>query len=213
MITFTYRPLVWTGPRTPVEQRRSRWTFKASWQDTLTKLDTELYYLDASAAVIEADFRERDIRRDGLPRGDARQPDFPGVKISFNTPHLGRLQYETDTHEFWQHNVRGIALGLEALRAVDRYGITSGQQQYTGFRAIGAGATAMPPRPMSRQDAAQFIATHADPVGGGRPAIVEQLLAGNLAAYKPAARRLHPDAGGSTELFQRLQEARRVLDA
>ena len=31
-------------------------------------------------------------------------------------------------------------------------------------------------------------------------------------AYRHAAKKLHPDAGGSTADFQRLQEARRLLD-
>jgi curved DNA-binding protein CbpA len=31
-------------------------------------------------------------------------------------------------------------------------------------------------------------------------------------AYRLAAKRLHPDAGGSTEDFQKLQEAKRILD-
>lgn len=214
-MNFTYRPLVWTGPRTPPGQRRSRYIFRAGWSDTLTKLDYEIWYLDGTQAAIEADFRESDLRKDGMPRADARQPDFPGVKISFNTPAHGRLEYATDAYEFWQHNVRAIALSLEALRAVDRYGTTSGRQQYTGFRAIGAGATPMGSgrEPMTRATAANFIALHADPVGGGRPAIVTQLLAGNLAAYKTAARRLHPDVdGGSAELFKRLQEAKAVLE-
>ena len=30
--------------------------------------------------------------------------------------------------------------------------------------------------------------------------------------YRHAAKRLHPDAGGSTADFQRLQEAKRLLD-
>lgn len=47
----------------------------------------------------------------------------------------GRQVFATDACELWQHNVRSIALGLEALRAVDRYGITRRGQQYAGFRA------------------------------------------------------------------------------
>jgi hypothetical protein len=47
----------------------------------------------------------------------------------------------------WQHNVRAIALGLEALRKVDRYGITRRGEQYAGWKAlpagIGIGATHM----------------------------------------------------------------------
>jgi hypothetical protein len=32
------------------------------------------------------------------------------------------------------------------------------------------------------------------------------------ALYRDAAKNLHPDAGGSTEDFQKLQEAKRILD-
>lgn len=214
MISFVYRPLIWTGPRTPAHQRRSRYTFKAGWSTTLNKLSYEIDQLRGTEVVFEADFREQDLRQDGMPRANARQPEFPGVKISFNTPNLGRLEYATDAYEFWQHNVRAIALSLEALRAVDRYGTTSGRQQYTGFKAIG-GDTAMPGRSrMTRDEAAQFIAEHQP---SGDPALVKSLI---LSAderlslwYRFAARRLHPDVGGSTELFQRLQEAKAVLDA
>ena len=33
------------------------------------------------------------------------------------------------------HNLRSIALGLKALRAVDRYGVSRRGEQYAGFRA------------------------------------------------------------------------------
>lgn len=53
-----------------------------------------------------------------------------------------RLVYATDACRYWQHNVRSIALGLEALRAVDRYGISRRGEQYAGFRgALPAGAS------------------------------------------------------------------------
>lgn len=45
-----------------------------------------------------------------------------------------RLIYACDVCDFWQHNVRSIALGLGSLRAVDRYGISSRGEQYAGFR-------------------------------------------------------------------------------
>lgn len=46
-----------------------------------------------------------------------------------------RQIYGTDCCVFWEHNVRSIALGLQALRAVDRYGISRRGEQYAGFRA------------------------------------------------------------------------------
>jgi hypothetical protein len=177
----TFRALVtWPHDGTPSEARRSRFTFKASWPDTLELLRRELRLLRASNLVIGCGLREQDIRKDGWPRANAQQPLFPGVEVSFDSdvlldplarrgeelirrhgsvkaaqkathPDVGgsardfaavqasqerkRLVYATDVCEFWQHNVRSIALGLEALRAVDRYGISKRGQQYAGFRA------------------------------------------------------------------------------
>ncbi len=216
MTTFTFRPIVWAGPRTPDQARRSRYTFKAAWIDTLDLLEREIDHLGGTEATLEADFREGDLRIDGMVRANARTPDFPGIRLSFNTARLGRLAYATDAYAFWQHNVRAIALGLEALRAVDRYGITRDRQQYTGFKAIGAGPTPMPAAAptMSRQEAAEFIARTADPVGGGRMAVVARILAGDVdPSYRAAARKLHPDTGGNARDFQRLQDARAALNA
>jgi hypothetical protein len=83
------------------------------------------------------------IRRAG---GDAKaalrraHPDTGGdhadfVAIQAATDPAKRLVYATDVCAFWQHNIRSIALGLEALRAVDRYGISRRGEQYAGFRA------------------------------------------------------------------------------
>lgn len=169
--------LAWPHERTPDAQQRGRFTFSAGWADTLSILRRELAYLRAVEVVIGTGHSPRDIRRDGMPRGD-RHPHFPGVELSFKSdvnltplarrgrelirkhggvreamkathPDAGgshedfaavnaaddqrRLVYATDTCVLWQHNVRSIALGLEALRAVDRYGITKRGEQYAGF--------------------------------------------------------------------------------
>jgi hypothetical protein len=47
-----------------------------------------------------------------------------------------RLLYACDRFWRWQHNLRAIALGLEALRLVERYGIGDAHQQYAGYRAL-----------------------------------------------------------------------------
>jgi hypothetical protein len=142
-----------------------------------------------------------------MPKANARQPVHPGIRIFFDSK-FGPLVYATDSCQRWKDNVRSIALGLEALRAVDRYGVTKRGEQYTGWKAIGA--TPMP-GPMSKADAARFIATH----GGSNAYDVPQILTDpkwRAKAYRYAARRLHPDNGGTTELFQRLQDAKQVLD-
>jgi len=213
----TFRPLRWTEPSTPADQRRSRWAFKAGWQSTLTLLGRELDYLDATDFVIEADFTEADLRLDGMPRANARQPVHPGVRVAFGSK-FGPLIYSTDSCEFWQHNVRSIALGLEALRAVDRYGVTKRGEQYTGWKAIGSGPTPMPgSAPMTRTQALLTIAHLSADLPGHFDA--DRDLARYSAKplevdrdYRHALRFTHPDHGGSPVAFQLLQDAKRVLD-
>jgi hypothetical protein len=138
-VRVTYRPLpTWPYPTTPAWERRSRFTFKASWSDTLALLEYEVDRLDGHNIVIGAGFREGDIRLDGMPRANAAQPSHPGIELSFDSK-FGRLTYSTDVCDYWQHNVRAIALGLEALRAVDRHGISKRGQQYAGFAQLTAG--------------------------------------------------------------------------
>lgn len=181
MIDARFRPLpIW--PHESTKSRRSRWTFKASWQSTLDLLDRELSHLGATNITIGCGLREQDIRNDGWPRANALVPQHPGVEISFDT-RTGRLVYATDVCEIWQHNVRAIALGLEALRAVDRHGITRRGEQYAGFKALPSGSV--------DGDAAR-----------GRELIEK---AGGVRAALHAA---HPDHGGSGADFRDVQAAR-----
>ena len=210
---YTFRPLsAWTEKPTDPLYRRSRYQFRAGWQSTLDLLERELGYLDARNVVIEADFAEGDIRIDGMPRANARQPTHPGVRVAFDSKH-GPLVYATDSSEFWQHNVRSIALGLEALRAVDRYGITHRAEQYTGWKAITTGPTAMPAtRQMTVEDAARYLLSAIGDPLTPTPNAVITVPATRLQVYRQAVRGLHPDAGGDPDLFDRVQEAKRVLD-
>lgn len=45
-------------------------------------------------------------------------------------PRRGHLSYPCDTFTTLQDNLRVIALALEALRMVDRYGVTRRGEQY-----------------------------------------------------------------------------------
>lgn len=187
MIDARFRPLaIWPHDSTPSSQRRSRYTFKASWQSTLKLLRHELQALGAKNIVIGAGFTDRDIRLDGWPRSDARTPAHPGIEISFDSPR-GRLVYATDSCMQWEDNVRSIALGLESLRAVDRYGITKRGQQYAGFRELPS-ATSEPSADRGRE----LIREHGD--------------------VRAALRATHPDTGGDAADFAAVMRARE-LDA
>lgn len=136
----------WPLPNT--KPRRNA-QFSAGYADTLNLLRTELGHLDARGAVVMQVVTKNgqtDLRRDGALRAQA-QITHPGVRISFESKH-GPLTYSTDVFEpayyrqmdGWKANLRAIALGLEALRKVDRYGIGRSGEQYKGWLAIdGAG--------------------------------------------------------------------------
>jgi hypothetical protein len=65
---------------------------------------------------------------------------LPGAEVSFELPGRGRVVFHTDAYKTLHANLHAIALGLEALRAVDRHGITSTAEQYAGFAQLTAGS-------------------------------------------------------------------------
>lgn len=136
----TFRPLpAWPYP----EQAARPATYKATYSRTLQDLEYEIERLDGRELIIGLVADENQIRIDGQMRSDAKVR-HPGVEVSFEVAGGRRLTFHTDVHKgygtSWQDNLRAVALGLEALRAVSRYGITTGiGEQYAGFQAIGPG--------------------------------------------------------------------------
>ena len=204
----TFRPIdQWPGEPTSSHSRKSRHTFKGSYSDTLQLLDRELYSLNASEVVIQLEMSDRDIRLDGIPRANA-SPKGPAVILAFDSKH-GPLKYATDVFDHWHANLRAIALGLEALRKVERYGVTKRGEQYKGWQQLGSGIEMGTGSAMSVDDAARFV-NHGNK-GPWRDLISNVAL--RESCYRYRAKQLHPDAGGSTSEFQKLQEAKRILDA
>jgi hypothetical protein len=170
-LTYTVRPI---SDRTQFAGVAHRTPFRAPWSATLDLLDRELYYLGASRVVFELDVREDQLRIDGQLRATATAAST-AVRIAFDSMH-GPLIYATDRYGYdgwerpkargWQDNIRAIALGLEALRKVDRYGITRRGEQYTGWKALAAGSSGR----MSEAEALAVLREyapqpkHADPI-------------------------------------------------
>jgi hypothetical protein len=210
-VRYEIRPLGgWDRPKT--EPRAASGRFRAAWQSTLDLLGREVEYLNGELVVLQIDVTEGELRRDGMLRANARVA-FPGVKVSFQSRH-GALTYATDAYDAryyndppgWQANIRAIALALEALRAVDRYGVTSSGEQYRGWTAITATSGEFD---MTREQAAALLA--GEP---GSPCTTGDLLNNRdavMSTYRFLAKRHHPDVGGNPELFRRLTAARDVL--
>lgn len=191
---------------------RKRAQFRAKYVETLDKLEFELEKLRAKDILIQAYFKRSDIRNDGWPKNTAK-PTGVGVIVSFDSP-KGPLSFPCDTFTSYEDNLRAIALALEALRAVDRYGVTRANEQYKGWAQL------PPPsdQPFThKEDAARFLHKQAYPADspGQFPGWGDFILNSSArnAAYRIAAKRLHPDAnGGSHELFVRLQAAVKLLE-
>ncbi len=224
------RPIgTWPGQLRAEHERRQA-QFSASWSDTVSLLEREADKLGAREVVLQLAVAERDLRLDGWIRADAK-PSHPGAIISIESRH-GPLRYSTDLFsgtsysvrtgqpgsyrwrtEYvpgWQCNVRAIALGLEALRKVDRYGIGQGGEQYRGWQALPPG-TPMPAASMTIEDAARLLCDATAETIGEDPTRVDRVAAVASSLWREAVKAHHPDVGGDPERFRLLTDARDLL--
>jgi hypothetical protein len=196
---------------TPAHARK-RSSFDSPLRSTLATLTTELRALTARHPVLEVAIPADQFRIDGRPRANARET-HPGVVLSLPHTSVGALRYATDTFTSWQDNLRGIALGLEALRKVDRYGITRRGEQYAGFKALpaGSGAVSMPAAAMTVEEAARVLARAANLLS---EAAAQTMLdpVTRAIVWRDAVKKHHPDVGGDRATWDRLEQAKRVLD-
>jgi hypothetical protein len=184
----------WPQQKTAAYSRKVS-PFRVSYAKTLDLLEKELAHLRAKDILIQAYFEHRDIRNDGWPRSSAR-PNEPGVIVTF-TGKSGAMSFPCDRFKGWEDNLRAIALSLEALRQVDRYGVTRNNEQYRGFARLEAAKD-------TRINAIEFLSR----VTGLNAREVQSDPQG---AYRLAARKLHPDFGGSHADFVKLQEQYEAL--
>lgn len=214
-LTYTVRPLsdrTWLRP----DDQRKQSQFNASWADTLEILDREVRLIKGRNVVFECDVRgERDLRNDGLLRANAVL-NSPAVVVAMESKY-GPLLYRSDRYgsrpyfakmdKVWQHNVRAVALTLESLRAVDRYGASETGQQYTGYKALPAGR-AMPASHMTADDAWAIIGSFGEgPISEQRAS-----MTGLDAAFRKARQFAHPDRhNGDRTLWDQVEEAGIVL--
>lgn len=209
MSLYTVRPI---SDRTAFTGSSIDSRFTVTWSACLDLLYRELDFLDAADLVIECDVREQDLRLDGTLRANARAAS-PAVRIAFES-NVGPLTYATDEfrrpswrrggmQEDWQHNVYAIAKSLEALRLVDRYGVTKRGEQYTGFKAIGGGR-AMPASHMTSSEADEVL-WEISGLGRDKAWPVE-------GRWRKARALAHPDRhAGDRTLWDRVEQAAAVL--
>lgn len=201
---MTLRPIgTWTRPETRSRQRSQ---FSAHWSATLELLDREIFHLGHGRrhpdSVLQIALRDQDFRIDGMPRANS-VPSHPGVILNIEST-KGPLSFPCDKFTRWQDNLRAIALSLEALRKVDRYGTTPGNEQYQGWRAIEATpANGFP-------TAAEALAFLANTAAWHRPPAPAEAAV----IYRRARAEAHPDRNsGVRALWDRVEAAADLLRA
>lgn len=190
------QPIVeWPGAMT---KARGSSSFSSTLSSTMLTLRRELRELQAKDVLLQIAIPREKFRQDGYPYAGSK-PAHPGIILTLQSQH-GPLSYPCDTYATWEENLRAIALALEALRKVDRYGVTKRGEQYRGFLAI-EGATAMPAGFSSAEAAWDYLSDIADLAGDVDEGLV----------LRTAKRRAHPDTGGDAETFQRVTLAEQYL--
>lgn len=198
-----FRPLrAWPYRPTPAFQRE-KWPSKVTLSKAMDSLKQQLRLLGCDrTAYIECDVEERHIRQDGQLYASARAAS-PGVIVSAKHRRLGHLRWANDHYASMEENVRAVALTIQNLRAIDRYGCVRDNEQFTGFKALPEKTS----QTLSRDAAIGILARHAG-VHVSADATADQLLH----VYRAARSRTHPDRnGGQQAEFDAVQAAASVL--
>jgi hypothetical protein len=128
-------------------------------------------------------------RQDGMPYSNLRQPDDKGVAVYFKRGNKDHV-FAADQYDRVEDNLWAIAKSLDAMRAIERYGVTQVMDRvFSGFAAL-------PEKATSRTWYQVLgVVEHAPTLE-----IIEK--------YRSLAKLFHPDAnGGASEGFLELQEA------
>lgn len=192
----------------PGELRTSRVPsqFKSTLGQTMRELASEIDHLRGTEPRLAIAVTAEQIRLDGRLRAGER-PWHPGVILIFQTP-KGEMRYPSDAYTKWEDNLRAIAKTLEALRAIDRWKVTTGQQ-YGGFLAIESSESARFAAPAgfhSRDEVNRFLTSIV-----GDTAVDDEIGSGYVGMLRKAKRITHPDVGGDADQFDRVNLAEAYL--
>jgi hypothetical protein len=128
------------------------------------------------------------LRLDGRPRSDEKPAD-PGAAIYFSFRGKATV-LACDTFTDVSDNIAALAAHLDALRAIERYGVGTIEQALAGYKALPADTAA-------DWRAVFGFAKDSTPT-------LDQVDS----AYKSAAKQRHPDVGGTEVEMSHINRAR-----
>lgn len=185
-------PLQWPASRQRTSwARRKNGSFRKDGhaigvKDAVTRLQEELERLGATDYVLSTNL-ERNL--DGSLRARTAPAD-PGVALYFTLkgkPHC----MPCDTYNSVAQNIAGIAAHIEATRAIERYGVSTVAEMFTGFLAL----------PSGKRPWREVLELTGFPNGTITKATVEN-------AFRGLAAERHPDKGGTDAMMSELNIAR-----
>lgn len=146
------------------------------------RLEAELDAIGARNEVLSSNL-ERTLS--GRPRGDRGEPGDPGVAIYFERK--GKpIALACDRWNRVADNINAIAKHIEAIRGMERWGVGSVDQVFTGYERLPAPEQWWEVLGVTMQPTRDEVST----------------------AYRAKARAAHPDQGGSDAAMARLNAAR-----
>lgn len=175
-------PLAWPRTRFP-----GSGLFKPkSIEQARVELMGELRMLRALNPVLSSNLI---LRKDGFPHSGQPRPHDSAVAVYFT---LGkkRVVLACDKWTKVEDNIWAIARHVNALRGQDRWGVGSIEQAFAGYVAL-----------EERTGPSCF-----EILDIGSDATEQQILE----AYRRKARETHPDAGGSSEAFNQVAQAKDI---
>ena len=182
-------PLHWPNgwPRTKNPQR-SR--FDVSMATARDGLFAEIARMSGSYPVLSSNL---ELRNDGLPRAQQREPIDAGVAVYFMRKGK-QMVFACDRWDRAKDNVRAIEKTIEAMRGIERWGASDMlERAFSAFEALPA------PGSMVKRSWRDILGFEPD-----RRPTKEDIES----AYRAKAKKAHPDAGGSNDAMAELNEAR-----
>lgn len=182
-------PLAWP-PAWPRSKSPQSARFKVSMGESVSSLYDELDRLGASNVVVSSNMR---LRLDGRPLADQRRLDDEGVAVYFSLKGAQQC-IPCDKWSTVKDNVRAVALTIQALRGLERWGAKEMvNAAFQGFKALPESIIMGEHTSRAWWEVLQ-VAQTAD----------IEVIEG---AYKKLLMKAHPDIGGSDFAFQELQNA------
>ncbi len=128
------------------------------------------------------------LNRDGSPKSGQRKPADPGVALYFKLD--GKpICMPCDTYTEVEQNIAALAKHIEATRAIERYGVASLVEMFTGFTAL--------PSPGAAKAWWEVL-------GVSQHASADEINA----AWRQKAKEAHSDLGGSDAAMSEINVAR-----